>query len=351
MSLDAPSSPLIDRLPGTVAPYAMSAGEGARYEIDGTLYTVIARPEDTGDLFGAVYISGGRGTEAPFASHTDEHQTVLVFDGLVEFWLGDQARVLATGDSVAIPAATPFAYRFLSSYTRILVWSSSGRSTAMVPRLGLAVDSHVHPARSSRPVSLAELRDVGAEFGVTYPDLPKTEPRLQHDSTRPDGVEPYFLSAWEGEHTLTYNQLNTFLSRGENTAKDYFVMHTSGAKAGYIPLHFHERHTENFLCLEGRIWLHVNGQELLLTKGDFVHAPAGTIHSFALDSNHTQMVGFLAPSIFEKFFDYMNTPTTESVYPEGGEFSFPGEGFGRAQAELDLVVVGPPPTRTAALDL
>ncbi|MEF2979002.1 quercetin 2,3-dioxygenase [Subtercola sp. YIM 133946] len=346
-----PPAPVVNALPGEVAPYVMAAGEGARYEIDAKLYTVIARPDDTGGLFSSHYVSGGRGAEAPFATHANEHQTVVVFDGLVQFWLGQDARILAPGDTVAIPAGTPFAYRFLSNYTRLLFWSAGGASIGLLPRVGLAVDSHVHPARANRVVSVDELAAVGPEFGVQFASLDKSEPTLQHDSERPSGVVPFYLSQGEGEHTRTFNQLNTFLSRGENTGSDYFAMHTSGAKAGYIPLHFHQRHTENFLCLEGRLWLYVNGREVLLTKGDFVHAPAGTIHSFALDSNHTQMIGFLAPSIFEKFFDYMNEPTTDPVYPEGGEFFFPAEGFGRAQAELDLVVVGPPPARATALDI
>ncbi|RFA23650.1 quercetin 2,3-dioxygenase [Subtercola boreus] len=348
---DTPPTPVVDRLPGETLPYLMTAGEGARYEIDGRLITLIARPEDTGSLFGAHYVSGGRGAEAPFAVHAAEHQTVVVFDGLLHFWLGDQARLLAPGDTVSIPAGTPFAYRFLSNYTRILFYSAGGASLGLVPRVGLPIDAHVHPARPEHLGTVDELRDVGAAFGISYPDLQKSDAALQHDETRPAGVVPYFLSSGEGERTRNFNQLNTFLSRGENTGSDYFAMHTTGAKAGYIPLHFHQRHTENFLCLEGRIRLHVNGRELLLTKGDFVHAPAGTIHSFSLDSHHTQMVGFLAPSIFEKFFDYMNEPTTDAVYPEGGEFFFPGEGFARAQAELDLVVVGAPPTRSAALDV
>lgn len=42
--------PLINALPGEPAPYYLASGEGQRYEVDGQLWTVIARPADTGGL-------------------------------------------------------------------------------------------------------------------------------------------------------------------------------------------------------------------------------------------------------------------------------------------------------------
>jgi quercetin 2,3-dioxygenase len=39
------------------------------------------------------------------------------------------------------------------------------------------------------------------------------------------------------------------------------------------------------------------------------------------------------------------------MYTEGGEPFMDMEGFGRAQAEMDLTVVGPPPQRLVGLDI
>src|SRR6476620_6148971 len=61
--------PVANALPGETVPYYMASGEGARYEIDGQLMTVIARAADTGGIFSAAYISGGMGAESPFVSH------------------------------------------------------------------------------------------------------------------------------------------------------------------------------------------------------------------------------------------------------------------------------------------
>ena len=218
-------------------------------------------------------------------------------------------------------------------------------------RVGTPIDSHVPPVRPGHKASLQEQAEVGAEFGITFPDVERVAPSFKHDAGLPPTQSPYFLSAGEGERMVSYQTMFTYLSRPANTGSNYFAVHTKGAKSPYIPLHFHSQHTENFLCTEGRMWLYANGREVLLTKGDFLHAPAGTIHSFALDAPNTQMVGFLTPSVFNGFYEYFNKPTEDYMYTEGGEPYMDMEGFGRAQAEMDLTVVGPPPQRRAALDI
>lgn len=343
--------PVANALPGEAVPYVMAAGEGERFVLNGQLVTVIARPQDTGDLFGAAYIAGGRGCELPFTSDANEHRTVIVFDGLVQVWLGSDSSILSPGDEVVLPAGTPFAYRMLATENRFLLWSSPGNSLALLSRLGSSTGSHVRPARAERTVSDAEFRAVAEEFGVQVPDLGRPDAASAHHTVRPHGNVPFILSAGEGDHYLGADETHTFISRGENTDGRYFAVQSSGARSGFIPLHFHEQHTENFICLDGRVRLHVNGREVLLTKGDFVHAPAGTIHSYAYDSAYARMVGVLAPSIFEPFFEYVFSPTEDAIYTEGAVPGFNGPGFGRAQVELDLVVVGPPPERSASLEL
>lgn len=62
------------------------------------------------------------------------------------------------------------------------------------------------------------------------------------------------------------------------------------------------------------------------------------------------MLGVLTTEVFEKFFDYINTPTNARVQLEdGGKPFFPAEAFAKVQAELDVVVVGPP--RISTLDV
>lgn len=238
-----------------------------------------------------------------------------------------------------------------SHYTRFLNWMTPGGAEACYQRVGTPIDSHVPPVTADRKLSRQECAEVGAEFGITFPEVERVSPSLQHNSIVPAAASPYFLSAGECERSVSYQTMFTYLSRPANTGSNYFVVHTKGAKSLYIPLHFHEQHTENFLCTEGRMWIYANGREVLLTRGDFLHAPAGTILSFVFDAHNTQMLGFLTPSVFDGFFEYFNKPTDDYMFTEGGKPFMDMEEFGRAQAEMDLTVVVPPPERRAALDI
>jgi quercetin 2,3-dioxygenase len=168
--------PVANTLPGEAVPYYMASGEGARYEINGQLVTVIARAADTGGIFSAAYISGGMGAESPFVSHKVEHKTLYVFDGILHVWLPGESRILTPGDSVVIPPNTPHAYRMASHYTRFLNWMTPGGAEAYYERVGTPIDSHVPPVRAGHSASLQEQAEVGAEFGITFPDVERVEP-------------------------------------------------------------------------------------------------------------------------------------------------------------------------------
>ena len=53
---------MANALPGDAVPYDMASGEGARYELNGQLVTVIARAVETGGIFSAAaFRRHGRG--------------------------------------------------------------------------------------------------------------------------------------------------------------------------------------------------------------------------------------------------------------------------------------------------
>lgn len=87
-----------------------------------------------------------------------------------------------------------------------------------------------------------------------------------------------------------------------------------------------------------------------LTEGDFVHAPAGTIHTFAFEAHNTRMLGILTPDVFEPFFDLTGRPTELYVHPDGPT-ELATDPAQLAASDLDLVVAGAPPQRSAGLDV
>lgn len=331
-------------LPGEPVPYYLASGDGARFETAGQLWTVIARASDSGGAFDAAYIEGPRGAASPFYSLPDVHRTYTVLNGQAEVWVGGESRMVARGDSVQVPEGVPFAYRFSAPMTRLLLFSAPGGALDALLASGASTSRRIYSARGGADEPILPER-------ATLHPQPDAEASHRWDGTRPSGVNPYVLSGFGGDHREWPDTMNSIVVRGENTGGRYFAVHTLAARAPYIIRHFHRQHTENFLCLSGRIWLWVNGQEVLLTEGDFLHAPAGTIHSFAIGANNSRMLGFLTTDVFEPFFDVTAVPSENDVYTEG--LVDPSTMFAgmAAHPDLDLEVVGPPPTRVLAPEL
>ncbi|HJF13352.1 MAG TPA: quercetin 2,3-dioxygenase [Enteractinococcus helveticum] len=334
-------TPVIDALPGECVPYYLASGEGLRFETGGQLWTVIARGVDTGGLFDAAYILGPRGASSPYHSLPDHQRSYFVVDGSVQVWLSHETQILVAGDSVHVPPGEPVAYRMLSHRTRLLFYSASAGALDALVESDYGVENHVYSAHEQVDQPLLST-------GAQQYELPQLEVTDSWDIALPSAHDAYFLREGGGEHRGWPDAVNSYLARGQNTGSRYFAVETLAAPQPYIIQHFHRQHTENFLCLSGRVWLWVNGKELLLTPGDFLHAPAGTIHSFAIGAHNTKMLGLLTSDIFEPFFDVTGVPTNDRVYTEG--LIDPSVIFGGIEAnpDLDLVVVGGPPERHRA---
>ena len=341
--------PVVNELPGEPVPYCLASGEGHRYEIGGMLWTVIARSRDTGGLFDAAYLTGGRGDELPFHAFSGQQRSFYVVNGSAQIWLGQQCRILVPGDSVHAPAGIPVAFRMLAHCTRMLTWSAPGGGLDLVEQVGAPVDRRIHSGRP-KVAPLREFADAAAATGVSFPEIDPVAAQDTWDDALPGGQQPYFLRSGEGDRRETGDALNTYIARGANTGGAYFAVDTLGSRAPYFIRHFHRQHTENFACVSGRVRIHVNGHDVLLTEGDFVHAPAGTIHTFAFEAHNTRMLGILTPDVFEPFFDLTGRTTELHVHPDGPT-SLATDPAALADSDLDLVVVGPPPKRAAGLEL
>lgn len=331
-------------LPGEPIPYYLRSGEGESFETAGQLWTVIARSSDTSGSFDAAYVTGRRGSESPFHSLPNVHRSFYVMSGQVRIWLGSESRLLSRGDSVMVPEDVPFGYRMLSHLTRMMMFSAPGGALDALLASDTRTSKHIYsPQAGADQLILPE--------NATLLTLPDTSPGEHWDDAIPDGIDPYVLRNLEGDHRAWPEALNTYISRGKNTGSRYFAVDTLAAPQPYIIQHFHRLHTENFFCMAGRVWLWVNGEEVLLTEGDFVHAPAGTIHSFAIDAHNTRMVGLLTTDVFESFFDVTSIHTDDHVYSEGLVNPSVIMGGIQGNPDLDLQVVGPPPERMRALGI
>ncbi len=314
-------------LPGSVAPYLLRCGEGERYLVGSQLATVIARPQDTGGLLECVVWSGGKGAAMPAHAHARGHEALLVLDGELDVTAGNVRASLTRGDYVSIPPRTPHSYRMLAHGTKLAVWTINGAAHEFCQSIGKPFEGMAYPPESSGQIEISHAPDTSAAAGDAAPDLPA-----------------YVVEAGEGERLLAGDQLFTFLSNQGHTHGAFIALMTAGPTGHPIPKHFHEKHTETFLCLDGRMTMWAGERELELAAGDFLHVPAGTVHAYRLDSPYTRFAGVLSPGVFEPFFRAMCEPYEGHTFPVvPGPVRF--DRVMRQLHELDLKLVGPPPGR------
>ncbi|NMO14600.1 quercetin 2,3-dioxygenase [Pyxidicoccus fallax] len=331
------------KLPGSAVPYFIRSGEGERYLVGGLVADLVARGNDTGELFEAAVLTGGRDANFPLHTHARTHEALLVLDGEVELWLGQEHYLLIQGDYASIPEGTPHAFSMRSHRTRLVSWSTGKEMSSLYKALGQPYAGHVQPPDAKPELSRELLKKAEASADVRFTGKApgRGTPKRVTNGTLPGRKAPYVLASGEGERLVAGDQLFSFLGDSRTSDGRFLIVMTEGPSGPMIPAHFHEKHTETFMCLDGSMTMRVNDQTLTLSPGDFVHAPARTIHAYQLNSHYTRFVGLLTPGLFEPFFRTLGDPYTAYVYPR----TPPPFRFDRVLSkldQLDLKLIAPP---------
>ncbi|MCB2127541.1 MAG: cupin domain-containing protein [Rhodobacteraceae bacterium] len=110
------------------------------------------------------------------------------------------------------------------------------------------------------------------------------------------------------------------------------------------PLHIHHTEDEVFVCLKGRLRIHVGGRDLYLEAGGTAMAPKGTPHSFRVESKEgAQFLAITTGGDFEAMVRRVARKATAADLPEP---AVPTEemkaDLARICAEHRIEIVGPP---------
>ena len=115
---------------------------------------------------------------------------------------------------------------------------------------------------------------------------------LQVVGKLPNEKKPYYIRNGEGERYLLGTQVASIVATTESTGDKMEIVQLSGGKGDYFPAHVHEKAHEGIVVLDGRLEVELNGQVHLLTAGDYVHIPAGTVHAYWMQSHRTRFWSF-----------------------------------------------------------
>ena len=114
--------------------------------------------------------------------------------------------------------------------------------------------------------------------------------------------EPIITRSTDGGVLHILGTQARFLCTAEQTGKKWSLMEVSLPKAAGAPPHSHPW-DEAYFVLAGEVRFLVDGTAHLLGAGDFLYAPANTVHAFEGHSEETaRVIIFDAPAHAETFF-------------------------------------------------
>jgi quercetin dioxygenase-like cupin family protein len=162
-------------------------------------------------------------------------------------------------------------------------------------------------------------------------------------------LEPYWLGPEEGEAMWVLGGLYTWKALGARTGGEYSLCEVRGPAGFAAPLHSHERENEGFFVASGEVTLILADGETRLADGGFGFAPAGTPHTFRLDSPEAHLLLLITPGAVghEGMFAEMGEPASARVLPDPPEGPPDFARLAAMAAKYGTTILGPPPGASA----
>lgn len=295
------------------------SGSGELYGLGNQLVHVLAEANQTNQLFELALITGGKGAYFPLHCHEALFETVFVLEGKLEVMLDGKKYMVTAFDYIHIPPKTIHGYRMHSHKTRFISYTLGGQMTDVYQQIGKRGLQNEWPmtdyAFDADAFQQAEKEnDLMLMHGMR--ELSNTtKPAVLFHSQLPRAVQPYVLEAGEGKQYIVEGQLHELIATTETTGGrfSHFVIEGTEGK-GFRP-HYHQVHTEAIYCVEGRMNLQLNGEDICLMPGDFAYIPPNTVHSYELVSHSNKFLMLLLPGDIDQVYEQFQEAQNPSMCP------------------------------------
>jgi quercetin 2,3-dioxygenase len=294
--------PIIGQLPGARRMYVLPDGKGEYHRVGPFVMTRIARPIESGNTYELATFAGVTGSAMPRHSHLASHAAMVVMAGVLELELDGKRWRMLRGDFANIPPGTPHGWVMRSDRSRFALFSMGDQAGAAYVAMGTPADSSALSSDDPKPIAPDKLARAAMAGDFQLAPLMANSGDVVRVSNLllPSTDSAYVLLDGGGER---YGG-NTFCAKNANTNGQFVFIMTEGGQGPGIGAHFHARHTEDFLALDGETMVWAQGKAVPLKSGDFVQAPPRHIHGFKMMQPYNRFVGFLCPGIFENFFTH-----------------------------------------------
>ena len=125
---------------------------------------------------------------------------------------------------------------------------------------------------------------------------------------------PAAVAAGEGEALWVLGTLVQLKLTGDQSGGRFCLWENLFPRGAAPPVHTHPQ-DESFLVLEGEMTVWLDGERRSCTQGSFVFAPAGTPHTFRVDSDTARLIALSTPAGIEGFLRDVGTPAIALTLP------------------------------------
>jgi quercetin dioxygenase-like cupin family protein len=160
--------------------------------------------------------------------------------------------------------------------------------------------------------------------------------------TDPDPATARAVAAEQGESLWVLGTLVTLKVTGEQTDGRFSLWENKFPKGAAPPVHTHPE-DESFFILEGEMTIWLDGERSSCGPGSFTFAPAGTPHTFRVDSETATLVAISTPAGIENFLRDVGTPAKQATLPPADAERPTDEQRAAAERANGMKLLGPPP--------
>jgi quercetin dioxygenase-like cupin family protein len=114
----------------------------------------------------------------------------------------------------------------------------------------------------------------------------------------------YMLPSREGHAIAAIGLDITMKTSGKSTHDAYSMFeYTIPPETNGPPPHVHTREDESFICLAGRLDVHLGGYDYVLEYGDYMFLPRDVVHAFRNPyAEESRVISVVSPAGLERYY-------------------------------------------------
>lgn len=114
----------------------------------------------------------------------------------------------------------------------------------------------------------------------------------------------YLLPSREGHQIPAIGLGITLKTDGKSTRDAYSLFeYAIPPETDGPPPHVHTREDESFICLAGRLDVHLGGEDFVLAQGDYLFLPRDVVHAFRNPyGEESRVISVVSPAGLERYY-------------------------------------------------